>query len=88
MTDMQNSEAPHVVSYDGLWSVTITEAQYQAGLAAKRAEGSTHWRIWKALKDAGVPVCDDRGQTIASNAATAIACEGTKPVTLESAGLA
>lgn len=50
----------------------LTEDQYQAGRKAAEAESATHYRIWVALKEAGVPVREG-STTPASTAATQIA---------------
>ncbi len=64
---MRRISYPH-----GRWSVDVTESQYEAGLKASRTDGATHYCVWRAFVDAGVPVRDESGRTIASLAATAL----------------
>jgi len=57
----------------GHWTVELTDEQLAAGKAAAVAKGATHYSVWAALRDAGVPVRDpETGRTTASLAATAL----------------
>jgi hypothetical protein len=53
------------------WSKDITPEAYEAAKAVIRAPSCTHWKIWRALVDAGTPIRGNRDYP-ASQAASAL----------------
>ncbi len=57
------------LTYDGNWTVPVTQGQLEAALAV---EEKTRWNVWDALRKSGVPVRDEAGKCVASLAVTAL----------------